>query len=130
MTLHVSGLSETRSGQVILHPTSLSFAPGDRFGLVGSSGSGKSTLGHAVIDALRKQGHKVAHVPQSPDEALDPLRSLAFHWREAEIGLGLPLAAVIGIGCLPPLTFLAAPWLNARGAGAEECSNVSLLLWP
>ncbi len=30
----------------------------------------------------------MAHVPQSPDEALDPLRSMAFHWREAEIALG------------------------------------------
>ena len=31
-----------------------------------------------------------AHVPQSPDEALDPLRRMAFHWREAETALGLP----------------------------------------
>lgn len=35
------------------------------------------------------QGHSVAHVPQSPDEALDPLRSMRFHWREAEQALGL-----------------------------------------
>lgn len=83
MTLSVSGLSVVRSGRTILHPTSLEFTPGLRVGLVGASGSGKSTLGHALIDDLRLQGKRVAHVPQSPDEALDPLRSIDFHWREA-----------------------------------------------
>lgn len=89
MTLTVSGLSVVRSGRTILHPTSLEISPGDRIGLVGSSGSGKSTLGHALIDDLQAQGRSVAHVPQSPDEALDPLRSMAFQWREAEQALGL-----------------------------------------
>lgn len=88
MTLSVSGLSAERSGRTILHPTSLDIAPGARIGLVGASGSGKSTLGHALIDDLHAQGRVVAHVPQSPDEALDPLRSMAFHWREAEAALG------------------------------------------
>ncbi|MEX0285605.1 MAG: ATP-binding cassette domain-containing protein, partial [Paracoccaceae bacterium] len=82
MTLNVTGLSLVRSGRTILHPTSLSIEARGRIGLVGASGSGKSTLGHALIDDLRAQGHSVAHVPQSPEEALDPLRSLAFHWRE------------------------------------------------
>ena len=90
MTLTVSGLSEMRSGRVILHETTLSIGPGERVGLVGASGSGKSTLGHTLIDALRAQGHSVAHVPQSPDEALDPLRSMEFHWREAERALSVP----------------------------------------
>ena len=89
MTLQVSGLSAVRSGRTILHPTSLELAPRARLGLVGASGSGKSTLGHAVIDDLQAQGHSVAHVPQSPDEALDTLRTMAFHWREAEAALGL-----------------------------------------
>ncbi|MEM7270592.1 MAG: ATP-binding cassette domain-containing protein [Pseudomonadota bacterium] len=89
MTLSVSGLSAVRSGRTILHPTSLDIEPSARIGLVGSSGSGKSTLGHALIDELRKQGRSVAHVPQSPDEALDPLRSMAFHWRQAERALGI-----------------------------------------
>ncbi|GFE66163.1 ATP-binding cassette domain-containing protein [Litoreibacter roseus] len=89
MTLHVHGLSAERSGQIILHPTNVDFKPGERVGLVGASGSGKSTLGHELVDALRAQGASVAHVPQSPDEALDPLRSMAFHWREAERALGL-----------------------------------------
>ncbi|GIT93176.1 hypothetical protein JANAI62_36800 [Jannaschia pagri] len=88
MTLTVSGLRVVRAGRTILHSTSLSMSPGDRMGLVGSSGSGKSTVGHALIDDLRGQGHSVSHVPQSPDEALDPLRSMAFHWREAERALG------------------------------------------
>lgn len=89
MTLSVTGLSAVRSGRTILCPTSLEIEPGARIGLVGSSGSGKSTLGHALIDELRTRGHSVAHVPQSPDEALDPLRSMAFHWQEVERALGL-----------------------------------------
>lgn len=28
-------------------------------------------------------------MPQSPEEALDPLRTMAFHWQEAETALGL-----------------------------------------
>lgn len=89
MRLSVSGLSAVRAGRTILHPTSVEIDPGDRIGIVGLSGSGKSTFGHALIDDLRARGHSVAHVPQSPDEALDPLRSMRFHWREAELALGL-----------------------------------------
>lgn len=90
MTISISGLSATRSGRDILHATKVDIRPGERVGLVGASGSGKSTLGHALVDTLRAHGQSVAHVPQSPDEALDPLRSMAFHWREAERALGLP----------------------------------------
>ncbi|MGB0959319.1 MAG: ATP-binding cassette domain-containing protein [Halocynthiibacter sp.] len=90
MTLIANALSATRSGRTILHPTNISIKLGERVGLVGASGSGKSTLGHVLIDTLRKQGQSVAHVPQSPDEALDPLRSMAFHWREAERALNRP----------------------------------------
>lgn len=89
MTLSATGLSASRSGRIILHPTSVHIRPGARVGLVGASGSGKSTLGHALVDVLRAQGHSVAHVPQSPDEALDPLRSMAFHWREAARALDI-----------------------------------------
>lgn len=88
MALSVTGLSVERSGRTILHATSLTISAGERIGIVGASGSGKSTLGHALIDALREQGKRVAHVPQSPDEALDPLRSMHFHWREAERAIG------------------------------------------
>lgn len=90
MTLSVTGLSVERAGRQLLYPTSLTIEPAERVGLVGASGSGKSTLGHALVDALRAQGARVAHVPQSPDEALDALRSMAFHWREAELALDCP----------------------------------------
>ncbi len=87
MTLSVSNLCVERAGCTLLHPTSLTIQPRERIGLVGESGSGKSTLGHALVDALRGQNVRVAHVPQSPDEALDPLRSMSYHWREAERAL-------------------------------------------
>jgi len=89
MTIWATGLSAERSGRTILHSTDVVIRSGERVGLVGASGSGKSTLGHALIDTLQAQGQSVAHVPQSPDEALDPLRSLAFHWAEAERALGM-----------------------------------------
>jgi len=89
MSLNVCGLSAIRSGRTVLHPTSLEIKPGERIGLVGSSGSGKSTLGHELIDRLRFEGKSVSHVPQSPDEALDPLRSMGFHWQEAVAAFGL-----------------------------------------
>lgn len=89
MTITAYGLSAERSGRTILFPTDVEIRHGERVGLVGASGSGKSMLGHALIDALWAGDTSVAHVPQSPDEALDPLRSMAFHWREAEQALGL-----------------------------------------
>lgn len=89
MKITAQGLSAKRSGRTILYPTTVDIKPGERVGLVGASGSGKSTLGHALIDALRADGTRVTHVPQSPDEALDPLRSMAFHWREAEQASGI-----------------------------------------
>lgn len=88
-TIEVSGLNAIRGGRTILHETDISIAQCARIGLVGASGSGKSTLGHELVDALCQQHRAVAHVPQSPDEALDPLRSMDFHWREAETALGI-----------------------------------------
>ena len=120
MILKVSGLRVARAGQTILHPTSLEISPRGRIGLVGASGSGKSTLGHALIDDLRGQGHSVAHVPQSPDEALDPLRSMAFHWREAETALGLPAGSADQGGLFQALKIEGGdlrkrPWGWSRG---------------
>ncbi|WP_341367830.1 ATP-binding cassette domain-containing protein [Yoonia sp. BS5-3] len=90
MTIIATGLRYDCAGRTILHPTTFKATRGERVGLVGASGSGKSTLGHILVDALQATGKRVAHVPQSPDEALDPLRSMAFHWREAEKALGQP----------------------------------------
>ncbi|MEL6681243.1 MAG: ATP-binding cassette domain-containing protein [Pseudomonadota bacterium] len=120
MTLKVVGLSAVRSGRTILHPTSLDIRQQGRIGLVGASGSGKSTLGHALIDDLRAQGHSVAHVPQSPDEALDPLRSMAFHWRETEVALGLTPGTADQAGLFRALKIEGAdlckrPWGWSRG---------------
>lgn len=120
MTLTVTGLSAVRSGRTILHPTSLSIEPRGRIGLVGASGSGKSTLGHALIDDLRARGHSVTHVPQSPDEALDPLRSMAFHWREAEVALGLQAGSADQAGLFRALKIEGGdsrkrPWSWSRG---------------
>jgi len=89
MTVSACGLSVNRSGQTLLYSTDIHIEPGERVGLVGLSGSGKSTLGHALVDTLRTTGGSVAHVPQSPDEALDPLRTMGFQWQEAERALGL-----------------------------------------
>jgi ABC-type glutathione transport system ATPase component len=120
MTLTATGLSAVRSGRTILHPTSLEIPPRGRIGLVGASGSGKSTLGHALIDDLRSRGHSVAHVPQSPDEALDPLRSMAFHWREAEVALGVPPGSADQAGLFRALKIEGGdlrkrPWGWSRG---------------
>lgn len=120
MSIGVADLSAVRAGRTILHSTSLQIGPGQRIGLVGASGSGKSTLGHELVDRLRQSGVAVAHVPQSPDEALDPLRSLAFHWREAEAALGLQsdvvrcntLLRAMGIG---DADLRQRPWRWSRG---------------
>lgn len=118
--LRVSNLTVVQSGRTILHPTSLSLASGARIGIVGASGSGKSTFGHAVLDDLRDQGHKVAQVPQSPDEALDPLRSMAFHWTEAERALGLTAGSADRDGLFTALDIKHGdlrkrPWGWSRG---------------
>ena len=120
MTLRFTGLSAVRAGRTVLHRTDLAIAPGERIGLVGASGSGKSTLGHELCDRSRADGVAVAHVPQSPDEALDPLRTLAFHWSEAERGLGLApdparRARLLAAMDLDGADLGARPWAWSRG---------------
>ncbi|MEP1353778.1 MAG: ATP-binding cassette domain-containing protein [Tateyamaria sp.] len=106
MNIQANGLCAERSGRIILHPTDVDLKPGERVGLVGASGSGKSTLGHELVDGLRARGTRVAHVPQSPDEALDPLRTMAFHWRETEHALGHAPEA----SRLAPFEYVALLW--------------------
>ena len=120
----MSGLSVVRSGPGYSAPhvaQPCERTSGGRIGLVGASGSGKSTLGHA-IDRRRsaRQGQRVAHVPQSPDEALDPLRSMAFHWREAEVALGLAPGSSDQAGLFRALSIEGGdlrkrPWGWSRG---------------
>lgn len=120
MSLNVRGLAVHRAGRPLLHPTDLSIGAGERVALVGPSGSGKSTLGHALADRFRGRDGVVAHVPQSPDDALDPLRSLKFHWREAERALVRPrdskhqseLFDALG---LSGADLKARPWAWSRG---------------
>ena len=135
MTLKVTGLSAVRSGRTILHPTSLEIEPRGRVGLVGASGSGKSTLGHALIDDLRAQGRSVAHVPQSPDEALDPLRSMAFHWREAEVALDVQPGSADQGGLFRALKIEGGdlrkrPWSWSRGMQQRFVIAMALIVSP
>lgn len=135
MTLHIKGLSATRAGRTILHPTDLTLPHGARIGLVGASGSGKSTLCHALVDHMRAEGVAVAHVPQSPDEALDPLRRLDFHWRQAERALGLShdparrerLLAALGLDSRP---LNVRPWAWSRGMQQRFVIALALLARP
>ncbi len=120
MSLRVKGLSVERAGRTILHQTDLTIGVGERIALVGPSGSGKSTLGHALTDRLGGQSGVVALVSQSPDEALDPLRTLSFHWREAERALGLPADSERQLELLSALGLSNAelttrPWRWSRG---------------
>jgi ABC-type glutathione transport system ATPase component len=118
--IELTGLSAERGGKQILHPTDIRISMGERIGLVGASGSGKSTLGHRLTDCLRVMKLPVAHVTQTPDEALDPLRKLSFHWRQAERALGLEedvhRRAELFNGLDLPLDALhQRPWAWSRG---------------
>ena len=104
MVLAVEGLVlRRRDGVRLLGPLDLTLAPGARLGLVGESGSGKSLLVQALFGALppgvlqtagrvrafgvamdqpgpardRLRGARLAWVPQQPDQALNPLLTLA-----------------------------------------------------
>ncbi len=135
MTVSAIGLSATRSGRVILHPTDVEIRPGERVGLVGASGSGKSTFGHALVHTLQACGHGVAHVPQCPDEALDPLRSMGFHWREAERALVLAPDAARQQALLAALGIAGGdlrgrPWSWSRGMQQRFVIAMALLGTP
>ncbi|HIP80625.1 MAG TPA: ATP-binding cassette domain-containing protein, partial [Kiloniellaceae bacterium] len=132
MSLRVEGLSVERAGRAILHQTDLTIGAGERIALVGPSGSGKSTLGHALTDRLGGQSGVVALVPQSPDEALDPLRTLSFHWREAERALGLPpdserqLELLSALG-LSNADLTTRPWGWSRGMQQRFVTAMALI---
>lgn len=135
MTLYVNDLSVTRAGRTILHPTNITLPKGECIGVVGTSGAGKSTLCHALIDRLRFDGVSIAHVPQSPEEALDPLRTLQFHWRQAERALNEPhnkerqgqLLKALG---LEQNRLNVRPWAWSRGMQQRFVIAMSLLVRP
>ncbi|QEW23367.1 ABC-transporter ATP-binding protein (plasmid) [Paracoccaceae bacterium] len=111
LTLHdLSVTYHTDHGPVrAVRSVSLSLAPGELLGLVGESGSGKSTLGMALMrllppgarisgaawtagknlmtldpDALREfRGNRIALVPQSAMNALNPVRPIGWQIAEA-----------------------------------------------
>ena len=135
MTLHVTGLSAIRGGRVILYPTDVSLPVGQCVGIVGSSGAGKSTLCQTLIERLRQDGISVAHVPQSPEEALDPLRTLAFHWRQAERALGLSHDRSRQVRLLNALELgqgklNVRPWAWSRGMRQRFVIAMALLTHP
>ena len=135
MTLRVSGLTAVRSGRRILFPTDLEFSPGERVALVGASGSGKSTLGHVLADRLQTERVPVAHVAQSPDEALDPLRSMDFHWRQAERALHLDhdpekQSELFSALHIEGADLRARPWGWSRGMQQRFCIAMALLSQP
>ena len=135
VTLVVKGLSAIRAGRTILHPTDITLPAGSRIGIVGASGSGKSTLCHALIDRLRSEKVAVAHVPQSPDEALDPLRRLAFHWAQAERALGMAPDPALRSRLLQALGIDQAdldirPWGWSRGMQQRFVIAMALLPRP
>ncbi len=106
MSLEIRNLVlERLDGVRLLGPLGLDLAPGDRLGLVGESGSGKSLLLQALFGVLppgvrqtegsirafgipmdrpsrdrdRIRGGRMAWVPQDPQQALNPLLTVAQH---------------------------------------------------
>lgn len=144
--LSVQQVGHTLAGQVILRDINFQLARGERVGLVGASGSGKSTLAqcllrqHACTGIVRfdlgTRG-RIAQVPQSPAEALDPLRSLAFHWRQAERVLGLPADPQRALVRLSQLGLTISrrslnqrPWHWSRGMQQRFVIGMALLGQP
>lgn len=108
--LHV----EYTEGAHALRGVSLAVAPGEVVAVVGESGSGKSTLLRAMMgllpdsartagsvrvgdehvlgrrdrDLARLRGRQIAFVPQNPFHAVDPLRRVGEHLRDAAAAHG------------------------------------------
>lgn len=104
----------------VLKGASLAVEPGETVGLVGASGSGKSTLVLAALGLLPEparirrgavvlagasmgrldgegrrslRGRTIGLVPQGSQSALNPVRSVAWHFREARHARGQRLGA-------------------------------------
>lgn len=142
----VQHLGQKLGGQTILRDVNFQIARGERVGLVGASGSGKSTLAHCLVTRRASTGlmrfdlgtyGRITQVPQSPSDALDPLRTLAFHWRQAERALGLPkddqraIQRLTQFGLtITPRHLKQRPWQWSRGMQQRFVIAMALLGQP
>ncbi|WP_305986823.1 dipeptide/oligopeptide/nickel ABC transporter ATP-binding protein [Roseibium sp. MMSF_3544] len=107
LLLKLENLSARIGRQVVLSNVSLSIKTGECVAVVGGSGAGKSTLLRCLMGLTRpaspfegrlvfngKETHfpllqnarkpeRIAYVPQNPDQGFDPLKRLAWQWRQA-----------------------------------------------
>jgi len=104
--LTLKNLSARIGRQTILHSVDLEIADGECVAIVGGSGAGKTTLlrcllgvtrpaqpyaGHMIFDGVETDFAQttkttkrlgLAYVPQNPDHGFDPLKRLAWQWRQ------------------------------------------------
>lgn len=118
-------------GREILNGVDLTLDPGERLGVIGPNGSGKSTLLRCLYAWHRPSegvvlldGADVLGLPAS--ERAQAIAVLAQH---AEAGLGLSIAAVVGLGRLPHRSAWGAETAQDRAAIDEALAAVDLADW-
>lgn len=107
--LHVEGLSVSYGGETVVQNASFALKKGQALALIGESGSGKSTIAKAVLGLLPEtartagrisfkdrnllelsdrvfrplRGRSIGFVPQDPQNALNPVRTIGAHAHES-----------------------------------------------